>query len=232
MTINYKNKKLLVIAPHPDDEVLGCGGLISKVKTGGGKVHVLCFTVGNIKQYGGTSNSEKRILEMKKVMKYLKVDSFDLAWAGDEYHLKLDKVPQKDLINTIEKGDVSLSTVKPDILAIPFIGSTNQDHVAVAKASFTACRPVKNNGKDITKIVLSYEQPETNWTRKRFHPNFYVDISKELKKKINALSLYSSQVRSKNHPRTPRVIENIAKLRGTEIGVKYAEAYECHRLII
>ena len=51
MTINYKNKKLLVIAPHPDDEVLGCGGLISKVKAGGGNVHVLCFTVGNIKQY-------------------------------------------------------------------------------------------------------------------------------------------------------------------------------------
>ena len=117
-------------------------------------------------------------------------------------------------------------------MAIPFIGSTNQDHVAVAKASFTACRPVRNNEKDITKMVLSYEQPETNWTRKRFHPNFYVDISKELKKKIKALSLYSSQVRSKNHPRTPRVIENIAELRGTEIGVKYAEAYECHRLII
>ena len=109
MTINYRNKKLLVIAPHPDDEVLGCGGLISKVKAGGGKVHVLCFTVGNIKQYGGTSNTEKRILEMKKVMRYLKVDSFDLAWAGDEYHLKLDKVPQKDLINTIEKGNVSVS---------------------------------------------------------------------------------------------------------------------------
>ena len=69
MTINYKNKKLLVIAPHPDDEVLGCGGLISKVKSGGGKVHVLCFTVGNIKQYGGTSNSKKRILELKKVMR-------------------------------------------------------------------------------------------------------------------------------------------------------------------
>ena len=62
MTRNYENKKVGVIGPHPDDEVLGCGGLISKVKTGGGKVHVLCFTVGNIKQYGGTSNTEKRIL--------------------------------------------------------------------------------------------------------------------------------------------------------------------------
>ena len=51
MTINYKNKKLLVIAPHPDDEVLGCGGLISKVKSGGGKGPVLCCTVGNIKHY-------------------------------------------------------------------------------------------------------------------------------------------------------------------------------------
>lgn len=232
MKINYKNQKVLVIAPHPDDEVLGCGGLISKVKKEGGKVHVLCFTVGNIKQYGGYSNTEKRIKEMNKVMRYLKVDSFNLALAGDEYHLKLDKVPQKKLINIIEKGEVSISTVTPNIVCIPFIGSTNQDHVAVAKASFTACRPVKDARKNISQIVLSYEQPETNWTRKRFHPNFFVDISRDLKTKQKALSLYSSQVRSKNHPRTLNTIEKIAELRGNEISVRYAEAYECHRFII
>jgi len=231
MKLSHKNQVILIIAPHPDDEVLGCGGLISKVKAQGGKVHVLCFTVGNTKQYGGYSHSEKRIKEMNKVMKYLKVDSFDMALAGDEYHLKLDRVPQKKLIDIIEKGKISISTINPDIVCIPFIGSTNQDHVAVAKASFTACRPVKNTQKDITRIVLSYEQPETSWTRKRFHPNFFIDISKELKTKQKALSLYSSQVRSKNHPRTTNTIERIAELRGNEIGVKYAEAYECHRFI-
>jgi len=232
MVFRYKDQTVLIIAPHPDDEVLGCGGLISKVKAEGGKVHVLCFTVGNIKQYGGHSNSEKRIKEMKKVMKYLKIDSFNLALPGDNYHLKLDKVPQKDLINIIEKGEVSISTIKPNIICIPFINSTNQDHVAVAKASFTACRPVKDIRKNISQIVLSYEQPETNWTRKRFHPNFFVDINKNLKTKQKALTMYSSQVRSKNHPRTPGIIEKIAELRGSEIGVKYAEAYECHRFII
>ena len=99
MTVSYKNLVVLIIAPHPDDEVLGCGGLISRVKAEGGKVHVLCFTVGDIKQYGGYSHTEKRIKEMNKVMKYLKVNSFNLALVGDKYHLKLDKVPQKNLIN-------------------------------------------------------------------------------------------------------------------------------------
>ena len=231
MAISFRNRVVLIIAPHPDDEVLGCGGLISRVKVEGGKVHVLCFTVGDIKQYGGHSHTEKRIKEMNKVMKYLKVDSFNLALVGNKYHLKLDKVPQKDLIDIIEKGEVSISTIKPNMICIPFIGSTNQDHVAVAKASFTACRPVKNSKKNIVPIVLSYEQPETNWARKRFHPNFFVDISKNLKAKQKALSLYSSQIRIKNHPRTPSIIEKIAELRGSEIGVKYAEAYECHRFI-
>jgi len=231
MKNSHKNQVVLIIAPHPDDEVLGCGGLISKVKAQNGKVHVLCFTVGNTKQYGGYSHSKKRIEEMNKVMKYLKVDSFNMALTGDEYHLKLDRVPQKKLIDIIEKGEISISTINPDMICIPFIGSTNQDHVAVAKASFTACRPVKDTRKGITKIVLSYEQPEINWTRKRFHPNFFIDISKELKTKQKALSLYSSQVRSKNHPRTPNTIERMAELRGNEIGVKYAEAYECHRFI-
>ena len=231
MKNSHKNQVVLIIAPHPDDEVLGCGGLIFQVKAQNGKVHVLCFTVGNTKQYGGYSHSKKRIEEMNKVMKYLKVDSFNMALTGDEYHLKLDRVPQKKLIDIIEKGEISISTINPDMICIPFIGSTNQDHVAVAKASFTACRPVKDTRKGITKIVLSYEQPEINWTRKRFHPNFFIDISKELKTKQKALSLYSSQVRSKNHPRTPNTIERMAELRGNEIGVKYAEAYECHRFI-
>jgi len=140
--------------------------------------------------------------------------------------------PSDYLIDIIEKGEVSISTIKPNMICIPFIGSTNQDHVAVAKASFTACRPVKDSRKNIAQIVLSYEQPETNWTRKRFHPNFFIDITKNLKTKQKALSLYSSQIRSKNHPRTPSIIEKIAELRGSEIGVKYAEAYECHRFIV
>ena len=119
MTISFRNRVILIIAPHPDDEVLGCGGLISRVKVEGGKVHVLCFTVGNTKQYGGYSHSKKRIEEMNKVMKYLKVDSFNLALVGNKYHLKLDKVPQKDLIDIIEKGEVSISTIKPTPINLP-----------------------------------------------------------------------------------------------------------------
>ena len=229
--MNFGEQRLLIIAPHPDDEVLGCGGLISKVKRNNGKVHVLIMCVGDSHQYGGKSEAKVRITEMEKVMRYLKIDSFHLALPGNKFHLKLDMVPQKDLIDVIESGDVSIASTKPTIVCIPYRYSTHQDHVAVSRASFTACRPVGSKRKIIPPVVLSYEQPETNWTRTRFHPNFYVDISDHLNKKVTAISKYSSQIRAGSHPRTIENIKMMAETRGAEVGVSAAEAYECHRFL-
>ena len=231
--MDLSSQRLLVIAPHPDDEILGCGGLIPKVKKAGGEVHVLIMTVGSIAQYGGNSDTKIRTRELEKVAKFLKFNSYHLALPGEKYHLLLDRVPKKDLIRIIESGEkVSLSATKPTMVCTPFLHSTNQDHVAVAEAAFTACRPVEGKTKPIPKIVLSYEQPETAWTRVEFHPNFFVDISEELKTKIDALKLYSSQVREEPHPRSAENLIRMAELRGREVGMKAAEAFECHRFVI
>src|SRR3989338_3161172 len=98
-----KDQRLLVIAPHPDDEVLGCAGLIAQVKKNNGRVFVLIVTVGDIKQYGGESKANARLEEVKQVMDFLKVDGYEVALIGEKYHLKLDTLPQKQLIDLIEK---------------------------------------------------------------------------------------------------------------------------------
>ena len=97
-----KDKTLLVLAPHPDDEILGCGGLMAKVKALGGKVYVIMFAVGNVKQIGGESNTDKRTKEVEKVMAHMNVDGYEIVYMDDDIHLKLDMLPRKDLIDVIE----------------------------------------------------------------------------------------------------------------------------------
>ncbi len=224
-------QRVLVVAPHPDDEILGCGGLISKIKENGGAVHVLVITVGDSQQYGGKSVARKRLRELAETMKYLRTDSFNVALKG-ESHLKLDMLPQRALIDEVEAGKVSISSVDPTVVCIPYLYSTNQDHVAVSTAAFTACRPVGSSVKKTPPIVLSYEQPELFWSRKRFAPNFYVDISSQIDRKIASLGIYQSQVRNSTHPRSLETVKKMAQLRGIEVGVAAAESFECHRFLM
>ena len=228
--ISLGEQRVLIVAPHPDDEVLGCGGLISKIKENEGEVHVLVMTVGDTRQYGGRSVAKIRLIELKEAMKYLRIDDFNVALKGDS-HLKLDTLPQRTLIDEVETGKVSIASVDPTIVCIPYLYSTNQDHVAVSTAAFTACRPVGSPIKGTPPIVLSYEQPELVWSRRRFQPNFFIDISGHLDRKIRALGIYRTQMRKSKHPRSIDVVKRMAETRGTEVGADAAEAYECHRFL-
>ena len=223
---------LLVISPHPDDAVIGCGGLMAKIKSLGGKVYVLTITVGDEPQYGSFSKMHIRESEEKKAMNYLKADGYEIALKGDKFHLKLDTVPQKDIIDLIEKkSECSIENVKPTIVAIPSLSSENQDHIAVSKAAFTALRPRPSNLKHFPDIVISYEQGSTFWSIDLFKPDFFVDVSDFLSVKLTALSYYKTQIpKSGFSPRTIESIEILAKLRGTQICTKAAEAFESLRI--
>lgn len=227
------NQRLLVIAPHPDDEVLGCAGLIASVKKNNGKVFVLIVTVGDIKQYGGESKTNARLEEVKQVMDFLKVDGYEVALIGEKYHLKLDTLPQKQLIDLIEKDSkVSILKTKPTIVAIPSVNSTNQDHVAVFDAALAACRPALKEFREYPKTVISYETPINSWSRRGFVPNAYIDISDFIEVKIKSLSLYKSQLQKSPHPRSLEGVRKIAEFRGNEICAKAAEGFIVHRFIL
>ncbi len=223
-------KTLLVLAPHPDDEILGCGGLIAKVKSLGGMAFVMMFAVGNVKQIGGESRTEERTKEVEKVMEYMKVDGYEIMFLDDDIHLKLDLIPRKDLIDVIEsKSKYSVNKINPDIIAVPSLACQNQDHEAVFNAAFTACRPRVKKGLNNAPAVLVYEQVDNLWTSRSFKPNFYVDISDYLETKIKALSLYESQMREEPNLRSLENVKRLSQLRGSEICVEAAEAFECYR---
>ena len=235
--ISLIKQRLLIIAPHPDDEIIGCGGLIQKIKEGGGKVYILFLTVGDTKDFSkkGISNSSTRKKEIEKVAKFLKYDNYDIALEDKQFHLKLDILGQKKLMDVIEReSSVSIEEIRPTILALPFSSSYNQDHRAAALASHAACRPAAPFDKHFIPTVLSYEEPADLWNISA--PNslsiFVTFTRKELDIKIKAMKLYTSQNRPFPNLRSLKTLELVASLRGSQIGSAYAEGFGIHRLVL
>ena len=226
---NLKNQRLLVIAPHSDDEVLGCGGLISKIKNEGGKVFVLIFNLGFEKD-DTKESQEKRKNEVQEAMNVLKVDDYHLVHDQPDNNRDLDIEPLHSLIEVIENtSNVSLEKIAPTIVAIPTIFSHHQDHVHVHHACIAALRPIST---PISNIVLSYEAPEhSRWSASGvFEPNLFVEIDDVIENKIVAFNKYQSQIRPGG--RDADNIRNQAKYRGQEVGKNLCEAFFVHRFIL
>ena len=223
------NQKLLVIAPHSDDEVLGCGGLITKVKNSGGKVFVLIFNLGFEKD-DTPESQQKRKNEVKNAMAVLGVDDYHLVNSEPDNNRNLDSKPLHDLIEVIENtSNVSLEKISPTMVAIPTIFSHHQDHVHVHHACIAALRPIST---PVSNIVLSYEAPEhSRWSASGiFEPNLFVEIDIEIENNIQAFLKYDSPVRPGG--RDADSIRNQAKYRGQEVGKNLCEAYYAHRFIL
>ena len=225
------------MAPHPDDEVVGCGGLISKVKNAGGRVYVLYLAVGDTKDFTkrGISTGNERVKEIEKVVRYLKIDGYDLVFKGNEYHLKLDLLGQKKIMDAIErKSSVSLEKIKPTMICIPPINSYNQDHRIATEAAHASLRPASQDDKHFVKYVLSYEEPSDSWSmREKIEPNFFIKLSKkDLDAKIEAMNLYKSQARTGYNTRSSKTFKNLANLRGAQTGTEMAEAYLIYRMVV
>jgi LmbE family N-acetylglucosaminyl deacetylase len=229
-------QRVLVVSVHPDDEVLGCGGLIKKVKDCGGEVYILYVTVGPSPQYDHTytyTEVETRRTEIQAVVDYLGVDGYDLALVGEEYHLNLNVVPQRQLVDLIEKtSPVSIERVRPTMVVLPAPNHYHQDHRATFEAGFAACRPMPHDLKPFVPIVLLHEQPCYAWSIDRLQPNFYVDITTQIDAKVRAMELHTSQLRTGLHFRTGDHLRRVAEVRGREVGVAAAEAFICHRFVV
>ena len=225
---NFKDETLLVIAPHSDDEVLGCGGLISRVKNDGGKVYVLIFNLG-FEREDTIESQNARKKEVKSVMDFLQIDDYHLVHDTPDANRDLDVKPLHFLIEMIEsKSHVSLEKISPSIVAIPTMFSHHQDHVHVFNACIAALRPIS---QPISNAVLSYEAPEhSRWSAQGvFEPNLFLDIESVIENKIKAFLNYKSQIRPGG--RDAESIRNQARYRGDEVSKKFCEAYFIHRFI-
>lgn len=230
------SQRLLVVSVHPDDEVLGCGGLMKKVKDCGGEVYVLYVTVGPSPQYDHVftyTEVATRRTEIEAVAAYLGFDGYDLALVGEEYHLNLNTVPQRQLVDLIEKDSpVAIARTRPTMVVLPAPHHYHQDHRAVFDAGFAACRPMPHDLKPFVPLVLFHEQPCYAWSPDRLSPNFYVDITDQLEAKVHSMELHASQLRTGLHFRTGDHLRRVAQVRGREVGVEAAEAYILHRFLV
>jgi len=220
----------LVIAPHADDEALGSGGLLARLAEAGSSTRVIYVAVDGFHHYGidhATTLGERR----KEIENAASILSFEheIVYEGQDLIEKLDTLPQRDLVDLFE---AKLNDHQPDLLLLPHGTDFDQDHVAVFRAAFAAARPIPQQlGKYFPKKVLSYESPKLTWSEQPFHPVMYWDITKEIDVKLQAVSAYKTQLRSPPHVRSLENIRNLAQLRGSEVGLEYAEAYSVLRWV-
>ena len=220
-----KKKNLVVFAAHPDDEVLGCGGTIKRLSKKF-NVIVVFFTTGITSR--SLKNEKKEINKLKqdcinsnKILGTKKTVFFELK------DNQLDSYPRLFIIKKIEN---ILKIYKPEIVFTHYYEDLNIDHQIVSYSTITACRPVKN--KFLKKILFFETLSSTEWSIKRtFQPNYYYDIENFLSFKIKAMKMYKSEIQKAPQPRSVKAIESLAKLRGSEINKKYAEAFFLHRKI-
>jgi LmbE family N-acetylglucosaminyl deacetylase len=211
----YKNS--LIIAPHPDDEVLGCAGTI--LKNGSNKFNNYCVYVTNFSKKNQKLKSKK--LQIKKVSKLLNFKNiFELNYPPSS----LDRLPKKDLIDKFKK---IIDIVKPNLLYVPNDGDSHSDH----KIVFDCLKPfMKSFRYDFIKKIYKYETlSETNFSEiynDRFKPNTWVDISKYINKKIEICLVYKDEFNTHPFPRSSDSVRSLAILRGSFANKKYAEAFQ------
>ena len=211
-------RRLLVIAAHPDDEVLGCGGLLSRTRREGGEAAVLVLTDGCSCQYPGRPELVgERQDEARQAMEEL--GGIDIEFVG---------FPDMGLVN-LPPAEVNapvaaaVTRLEPDWVLVHHGGDLNRDHTVAHEAARVACRP----GAGPCPRLLSYETlSSTEWGGMAFQPDLFVALEQvDLERKIAALSAYATEVRPFPHPRSTRAVEHLAGLRGAQAGVVRAEAF-------
>lgn len=211
--------KVIVISTHPDDETLGAGGTILKYKHLGYKVYWLNIT--NIKNEFKFKKSaiKKRDIELNKVLKEYKFDDFfdlGLKPAG------LDEYPKKTIIKKISEV---FTKIQPNTVILPYKNDIHSDHRVVFESAF-ACTKIFNHPQ-IRKILMMEVISETNFSLywENFLPNYFVDISDYLEKKIRIMKIYEGEFKNHPFPRSTKSIEALATIRGSLAGCKYAEGF-------
>jgi len=210
--------KILVIAPHPDDEVLGMGGTIKKLSPKN-NITLLIMTDGASAQYSDKKMIKVRKESCKKSSKILGISEIKFLNFKD---MKLYSVPQLEINQEIEK---IIKKIQPKIVFTSPKNDLNRDHDVTFNSTLVATRPSSSG----VKKVFSYELP--GYTKKPFSPNHYEDITKQFVHKIKAFKMYKSEIMKFPHPRSIESIENLAVYRGIQAGIAKAESFELIRNI-
>ncbi len=219
--------KILIVAAHPDDEVLGAGGTILKHVKNGDHVSILILSDGEASRGATVTQIKKRIDQAKKAAKILGAKKVILEILPDN---QFDSVPLLEIVKIVERV---INKIKPSIIYTHFGEDLNIDHRLTFQAVLTACRP---QPKFFVKKILAFEVlSSTEWQEKKkkslFCPTHYSDISSFIGQKLKALEVYADELRPYPHPRSKEGVKILARYRGLEAGYKYAEAFQIIRTL-
>lgn len=215
------NKTVLVVAPHADDESLGCGGSILKHHAKGDEVHWLIITTPK-EQYGYSAaiaaNRQQEIKNARKALHFSSISQLGLRPSG------LETYPLGEIITPVHSV---IKRLKPQVIYVPFRNDAHSDHQYVFDAVVSASKTFRS---PYVKQLLAYETPsETDFDLKPesagFRPNYYINITEYAEQKLKACLLYQGELGEFPFPRSPEVIQALWQIRGAQAGCKAAEAF-------
>ena len=218
------SEKILVVAAHPDDEILGCGATIAKkIKREKAEVSILILSRGVLSR-NKIKNKHKLINNnlnsSKKANKFLGVKKIKILDFKDN---EFDNYTKLKIIKKIE---LEINRFKPDTIYTHFNGDLNIDHQVVSECVITATRPVNNS--NLNKIFFFEVLSSTDFSfgiKKKFEPNHFENIEEFIDFKIKALKFYENEMKKYPHSRSIENIINLSKLRGSQMFKKHAEAF-------
>ncbi len=225
---------VLIIAAHPDDEVLGCGGTISRLAREGRTVHVLLMADGESsratedEQPADTALIEVRNTAAQAACNILGCASVDCLALPDN---RLDGL---ELLDVVQKVESFIEKYRPSTVFTHHAGDVNIDHQRVHEAVIAATRP--HPGHPVRELFFFEVPSSTEWrppgSAQPFLPNYFVDVSATLDRKLTALQAYTGELREFPHPRSLQAVEALARWRGASVGMQAAEAFMLGRKLI
>jgi LmbE family N-acetylglucosaminyl deacetylase len=223
---------VLVVAAHPDDEVLGCGGTMARLANEGREVRIAILAEGMTSRYPQRENADQKHLDhlhgnARQAAHEVGAKEVLLTKLPDN---RLDTVPLLDVVKIVEE---LIAKFDPAVIYTHHPGDLNVDHGVVYRAVLTASRPLP--GQRVREIYAFEVASSTEWAFQRlepcFRPNVFVDISSTLENKVAALACYDTETRKFPHPRSPEAVRAIAMRWGSVAGFPAAEAFELIRLL-
>lgn len=227
-----RGKPILVVAAHPDDEVLGCGGTIARSARAGHDVHIMILGEGISSRYTRRSQANRRALrklqqDARAVGKLLGAVSMAFEGLPDN---RFDELPLLDIVKRVERR---IREVKPEMIFTHHPGDLNVDHRTTFQAVLTATRPIK--GCPVRELYTFEVPSSTEWAFQQFQPafkpNVFVDITATVGTKVKGMQGYESESREFPHPRSPEALKAMTRRWGSVAGLACAEAFELVRSV-
>ena len=216
--------RTMIIAPHPDDEILGVGGTLFRRKAEGAYLGWVIVTGMSVKAGWTQEQVDQRVDEIQKITDIV---GFDEVFTLDYLATELDRVPMNELVSSMSK---IFSSFRPNEIYLPHHSDVHTDHSVVFDATVSCTKWFRHPS---INRVLAYETlSETDFSLRasqKFFPNVFVDVTKHLDSKLEAMDIYKSELGSFPFPRSHEAIRELATLRGSASGYIAAEAFELLR---